>query len=293
MTFQRNTARVKRIMVVLSLSILFLMTYGCKTVEKGLSLLERPSAKITGSRLARFGFRESTLEFDVRISNPYSVPLPVGVVTYSLYGDEEGPFLSGTIEEDGSIPAKGEETIRLPVQVTYQKLTDVLKKVRPGEVVPYRAKLTLSIRAPGGDQIDLPVTKRDELPVPAVPNIKLDSVRWQELGITSTTAQLNLKVKNPHVFSVNLKEMDYLLEMDGRTVVESSVSDSPQFDPSQVRTLKVPVTVSMSRLGSGILSVFRQDRVSYGLRGDLNLGTPYGTLSIPYDVSGRTELTGE
>jgi len=254
-------------------------------------MLEKPSARISGTSLSEFGLREATVEFDVRISNPYGVSLPLADMEYNLSSNDRS-FLGGRLKVEESVPARGQKTIQVPARVTYRKLIDVVRGIRPGEVIPYTAELTLSVDSPGGNTIELPMAKQGKLPVPVVPDVRLRSVKWREIGLTQTTAVLNLGVRNRHVFSVTMENIKYALDLGGSKVIESSMTRSHRFEAGGSQSIQIPVSLSITKLGQGLLSIFRQDRASYELRGELGVSTPYGSLTMPYNSSGQTPFVG-
>jgi len=59
-----------------------------------LTLLEKPSAQITGVKVQDIGLTDATMLFDVKVDNPYTVPLPMSNVDYALSSVGQR-FLSG------------------------------------------------------------------------------------------------------------------------------------------------------------------------------------------------------
>ena len=121
----------------------------CKTLETVLSSLDRPTARVTGVGFDQFTLESLGLVFNVEIQNPYAAPLPLVRLDYALASGGDGAFLQGAAPLAGSIPAGSSKTIQLPATVTFSKLLETVSSVKPGDVVPYTAKLKLSVDAPG------------------------------------------------------------------------------------------------------------------------------------------------
>jgi len=149
---------------------LLVMTGGCSMLE-GLGVA-RPSAAVVGVRPTDVSLTTLTLRFDVEVTNPYSVPLPLTSVDYCL-ASRGAQFLSGEAPLQGAVPANGSKVLPVPVKVDFINLLSVLADVRPGTTIPYDAELGLSVDAPVAGPLRLPMTKADQLDIPNIPSIRL------------------------------------------------------------------------------------------------------------------------
>lgn len=140
------------------------------TASSGCSMLQRPSARITGVKLREPGLTESTLLFDVEIQNPYSVDLPLGKADYTLASRGQ-QFLSGMADLAGSVPAGASRSVELPVTVKYIELIEAVKDARPGTKIPYTADMGLSVDAPALGPMRLPMRRSGELAIPSAPSL--------------------------------------------------------------------------------------------------------------------------
>lgn len=127
--------------------------------------LAKPSAKVVGVKVDDVGLRSARLVFDVNVENPYSSPLPLGNLDYSL-ASEGKPFLKGESATQGSIPAKGAKVVNLPVDVPYQEVYSTLSGLRGKDEIPYTATLGLSVDTPVLGKLRLPMEKAGTLPLP-------------------------------------------------------------------------------------------------------------------------------
>ena len=260
---------------------------GCESIRSAASALKKPEARVTGARLTDLSLKSASLAFDVEIANPYGAALPLTDVRYAI-ASEGNRFLSGEAETAGKVPARSRKTITVPASLSFPAMTRALKDVRPGSVVPYRADLTLSVDAPGAGTLELPVHKTGELPVPAVPGIALEGVRWRELTLQSAAAVLSLRVENPNAFAVELAQMGYDLALGGRRVAAGGLERQPEIPAGEARTLEVPIEVSPAELGFAALNLFRGEGADYEIAGELALGTRFGPIRMPYEAQGET-----
>ncbi len=285
----RTIAR-PQVALLLCLPVLALAV-GCETLDKVLLGADRPQASIVGASLSDLDTQSVTLDFDVDVRNPYSVPLPLTSLSYDL-ASKGTPFLKGSAALSGTVPAGGSRTITLPARVRFSDLLASLSGVRPGQVVPYDAGLKLSVDAPGIGPIALPLRQKGELPVPAVPDVRLAGLNWEELSLTSAKAVMRLSVKNTNQFPLNLSALDTSLSLAGRNLGRTSISEALRLNAGKSGTLDVPISFSPMQFGASILGILRGESADYSLDGAIQGATPFGPIKLPFARSGQTPLTG-
>ena len=259
---------------------------GCEAVQAVLSSDLRPTASVKGARLGDLNLDGAQLLFDVEVSNPYSVPLPLLDVMYTLSSDGN-QFLTGQADVGGTIPANGSKTVSLPAAVEFAKLLNVLKNVKPGSVVPYTATMEFGADAPGVGRIGVPVTRKGELPVPSVPRVELTSVRWKDLSLNEASAVLDLRIQNTNDFPFDLQALRYDLALGGKQVANSSIAEATRFARGSENTLEIPISFSPASFGLGVLNVLRGEGSGYEMVGTMDLDTPFGPISMPFSRRGQ------
>lgn len=136
----------------------------------GCGMIEKPSAHITGVKIQDVSLTDATMLFDVKVDNPYSVPLPMSNVDYALSSQGQ-PFLTGKADIQGVVPARGSKILGVPVRISYLQLINVVKGARPGATIPYKADLGLSVDAPVWGALRIPMSKNGELSIPSGPGL--------------------------------------------------------------------------------------------------------------------------
>jgi LEA14-like dessication related protein len=141
----------------------------------GCSLVQKPSAAITGVKMQGASFSEATMLFDVQVDNPYTAALPLTNLDYVLSSAGQ-TFLTGKSDVQGTIPAGGSKVISVPVRINYLDLVNLVQGARPGVSIPYKADLGLSVTAPLVGDMRVPVSREGELTIPSTSTM-LDRVR--------------------------------------------------------------------------------------------------------------------
>lgn len=154
----------------MALSIAGFFSAGCATLESMLDSAPKPTAALKDVHFKNASFTKLDLVFDVDVKNPYSVPLPLLNMDYSLTGGEQR-LLSGNAPITGSIPANETKTVSLPAQVSISDVLKFFSGARPGGTLPYNANLKMAVDAPGVGTIPVPISKSGEIKVPSIPGL--------------------------------------------------------------------------------------------------------------------------
>lgn len=265
---------------------------GCKAAGDLLAGMNKPSASVTGARLTSLNTDSAGLTFDVKISNPYSVAIPLANLDYALASDGKA-MLAGKAALSGSVPAKGSSVVAVPVNIRFADVMNAVSGIKLGSVVPYKADLTLSSEVPGVGPISLPMNHSGEFPVPAVPTVEVADVKWDELGLTGVAGALSLKVSNPNQFDIDLSKLGYLVKLGGREIASGAAKSGMGLSAGKNSTITIPFKLSAMQAGMAVLDMAKSATASYEVRGDLDVKTRFGDLSMPYVRTGTTSQSGK
>lgn len=262
---------------------------GCSTLDEVIEAAPKPGARILGAGVRNLSLQSLDLVFDLEVSNPYSVSLPLVDLTYTL-GSGGKQLVSGSIKPSGSVPAKGKSVVQLPARVDLAAVIKTLPGVKPGAVVPYNARINLIVDAPLLGEMSLPVERSGEIPVPAPPQITLLSLDLASLSLDEVRAEARLRVKNTNQFQIDLARIRFDLALGGRNVVHTRLRAAPKLAPGKTAVVKVPVSFSPRALGAGVLNVLSGSDAGYSISGRLDVMTRYGELALPFSRRGNTAV---
>jgi LEA14-like dessication related protein len=156
---------------------------GCETLQQVLDI-QKPTAQLAGVKFGSVSLEGAQLVFDVDIDNPYPAPLPLLNIDYGLTSKDSKLF-SGSADLDGTIPAKSNRTVSLPVTIKYLDIVKAFKGVRPGSAIPYKADIGLSLDTPALGKLRLPLGRQGTLNVPDIP--KADEIDLQRILLDKIT----------------------------------------------------------------------------------------------------------
>ena len=69
---------------------------------------------------------DATMLFDVKVDNPYMMPLPLGNLDYALASQGQ-QSLTGNADVQGTIPASASKTLPIPIKINYLKLFNAVR----------------------------------------------------------------------------------------------------------------------------------------------------------------------
>ena len=151
----------RRILLVVALLVLPALLAGCSV---------QPTAKITGVKLGAMSLQNATLVFDVDVTNPYPVPLPMTNLDYSLSTSGQ-KFLDGEAKTLGTVPASGSRVLSVPIKISFLELFNAVQGVKGKSEIPYTAILGLGVDAPLLGTMRLPMEKKSILKLPTTQSL--------------------------------------------------------------------------------------------------------------------------
>ena len=263
---------------------------GCQSVDDLLKSAPKPSARVTAAHLQDLTLEHAALVFDVEVRNPYTVALPLVEGGYAL-GTGGERLAAGRVAPAGSIPASGAKTLQVPVRVEFRSLFSAAKSVRPGSVLPYTADVDVGVDAPVVGRLNLPVSYKGELPVPAVPEASLAAFEIGALTFDKVSATAKVRVKNTNQFDLDLGKLALGLQLGGKEVARTSAIAGTKLAPGQSTNVEVPVSFSPRAFGVGVFTLLRGNEAGYVLSGALEAGTRFGPITLPLDARGSTPIS--
>lgn len=125
------------------------------------------------------------------------------------------------------------------------------------------------------------------------PVVTLQNVRVNGVGLNGGSVDILLNVYNPNHFQLDATRITYKLFVDtiplgtGATDSRFTVADG---DSTQV---PLPLSFTWSGIGQATRSLMNTGTVNYRVVGDITVGSPMGTVTLPYDRTGKfSSLSG-
>lgn len=259
---------------------------GCAGLQEAMNL-SQVDANLRGVQVDALSLDAATLLFDVEVDNPYSVPIPLVNLDYALASGGKR-FASGDAELTGIVPAQGSRVVSIPATVAYADMLSILSQVKPGSILPYTAQLGLSVDTPLGDALRVPLERESELPIPAVPKVKIASIDWEELTAQQARGVIKLRAENPNAFPLDLSTLDYAFNLGGKEVAAARVAKDINLAANGGSdVIEIPLSFTPMQLGFGFFNMLTGREAGYDFTGMFDVTTPYGPLQLPVKEAGE------
>ena len=253
----------------------------------GCGALDTPSATVVGVNIDDFGLQSLTLKFDIKVTNPNSVRLPLLNMDYALASDGQS-FLSGEAKLQGFVPAGGDRVVPLYAKVTYLEVLGVLKKFKLGAVIPYQSEMGLSVDAPIMGKLRLPLKKSGRIPIPAIPSVEMTEIKWDKVTLSHAGGKIRLKLTNRCAFPVKLKDIGFNLVLAETNIGRCGTTDEVDCAPNSPQMVDIGIGISPSDLGLAAFRMLRGKGAGYKINGAMKMGTEFGPLDVPLEKIGKT-----
>ncbi|HHJ34818.1 MAG TPA: hypothetical protein ENJ87_03540 [Gammaproteobacteria bacterium] len=255
--------------------------------------IAKPTAKFTSMRLANINFEQVDLVFDLAIENKNPVSLKLAGLDYDLKIEDKS-LVSGTTAQAIKVKANSTSPVQLPITLKF----DDLKKL-PGELwnkdkISYQLISQLNVNLPVIGNYAIPVSKKGELPVPRIPDIKIKDVKVKNISFTSAELVTLVEIDNPNDFGLTISKLNYQLEVNQQNWGQGKVTRSSNIPGKGKGFVEIPVKLNLLSAGrSAYTALVNKSPVAYQLKGNVTIDTGLDLLKnyrLPLDISGTTAI---
>jgi LEA14-like dessication related protein len=108
----------------------------------------------------------------------------------------------------------------------------------------------------------------------AEPEYELSAIRFIEIDMESLKMEVDLKVLNPNYMKLEFKNVNYVLNLDGAKVLSGALPNPLKVPAKGSSDLTIPLTVELSNLVNGAVSLMLKREIAYDLTTTLNSVVP-------------------
>lgn len=118
------------------------------------------------------------------------------------------------------------------------------------------------------------------------PELTFREVRFTGWSLDSVQLELVYDLHNPYDVPLELAQVAYQLEVEGKRVVSGSPKKGLKIRPKRKQTLSFPANVHFLDVIPSVVALFTKDSLGYRASGRLGVDTPLGIVSLPISKSG-------
>jgi LEA14-like dessication related protein len=242
----------------------------------------RPTFVIRGMSARDADAQGATLQFDGVVINSTAVPVTLARVTSNLELEEGKRLFEGTLPGGAVIDPGGVATVALPIQLSWTRVPGLAGRVvgmtTVRRAVPFRFHATAYLRTPTGP-VACPIVYAGEIDAPLRPTIRLRGGRILKANPFDAAIELKLVVENENPFPLPSGSLRYRITLAGGDVSASALT-LPHLEPAEKATVRIPLSLSLKKLGSGAVKALKGDSAVVGFHALASIGA----MEWPVDV---------
>jgi len=122
------------------------------------------------------------------------------------------------------------------------------------------------------------------------PVVTLRDVKLVGVGATGGTLDILLNVYNPNGFRLDGNRLTYRVFADSVSVGGGSLDQRFTVQNGDSTEIRLPLTFTYAGLGAAARQLQNQGSVNYRVMGEIEVATPIGNFTRPYDQTGRYSI---
>ncbi len=279
--------------IIKLLLLLFTITLiSCAELAKHADTI-KPTAKLTGTRLANINFEQVDLVFDLAVENKNPVSLNLAGLDYELKIENQS-LVSGTTAQAIQLKASSTSPVQLPITLKFNDLKNLPGELWNKDKIAYQLISQFNVDLPVIGNYAIPVTNKGELPVPKIPDIKIKDVKVKNLSFTSADLIAQVEVSNPNDFDLGLSNLNYQLTVNQQNWGQGKINKNSSIPKKGKGIVEIPVKLNMLSAGkSAYNALVNKAPMEYQLTGNVTVDTGLELLkkqNIPLDIKGTTSI---
>ncbi|KAB2074421.1 Late embryogenesis abundant Lea[2]4-A [Gossypium arboreum] len=127
--------------------------------------MKKPEASITDVDLTHAGFDGIQYKAKVSVTNPYSAPIPICEISYTLKSAGR-VIASGKVPDPGSLKASDSTMLDVEVKVPHSVLVSLIKDIGADWDIDYELEVGLTVDLPLFGDLTIPLSQKGEIKLP-------------------------------------------------------------------------------------------------------------------------------
>ena len=124
------------------------------------------------------------------------------------------------------------------------------------------------------------------------PVVSVRDIRLNGIGLTGGSVDVALNVYNPNNYRLDATRVTYRLLFDTVTFATGALTERQTVQARDTLRVSIPVNFSYRGVGEAGRQILNTGSVNYRLLGDVTVGSPVGSFTVPYSTTGRFSTLG-
>ena len=256
----------------LALIFLTLSLISCAELVKRADTI-KPTAKITGTRLANITFEQVDLVFDLEVENKNPVTLKLSGLDYELKVENQS-LVSGTTTQAIKVKANSTSSVQLPITLKFNDLKNLPGELWDKDIINYQLLSKFNVNLPVIGNYAIPVEKKGELPVPKIPEISIRDVNVKNISFLSAELVARITVNNPNNFDMAVSNLIYQLNINQQNWGQGKINNTINIPKKGRAIFEIPLKLNLLSAGKSAYDiVVNKKPVEYHLKGNATVNS--------------------
>jgi LEA14-like dessication related protein len=124
------------------------------------------------------------------------------------------------------------------------------------------------------------------------PVVTLQDVKVTGVGLNGGALDVILNVENPNDYRLDATQLRYNVLVDTVPFASGTATQRFTVDGKQTQPVHIPISFTYAGVGQAARQLMNTGTVNYTVSGDVTVGTPVGSRTIPYSQTGRFSTLG-
>ncbi len=124
------------------------------------------------------------------------------------------------------------------------------------------------------------------------PVVSFKDLRVAGLGLNGGSLDVFLNVYNPNGFKLDATRLTYKLLVGEEQLALGALDSRFTVQNGDSTTVRIPVDFTFRGISAVAKQLINNGTTAYRVTGDVNVGTPIGNFTVPYDQTGRFSILG-
>ncbi|MGE0081925.1 MAG: LEA type 2 family protein [Thiohalomonadaceae bacterium] len=254
---------------------------GCALLEKQ---VKQPEVSVGNVRVLGMSLADAQIAIDLDVDNPNPFGLSMKGLSYRL-ALQDKPLFNGIVTEPVQVKANGSSRVTLPFTVRFEDALGTVLGLAQFKELRYE----LSGKADFG-LITLPYSRSGSFALPRLPDVSVQHLRVERIGLSGVELALGLKVNNANAFPVRFAGLSYDLRIADAPVLKGESTQSLSVSPNGSGTLNLKLAFDYGQLGNLAKTLGSARSLPLEFNGRVIAPGKAAEVAIPYQWKGRVPL---
>lgn len=180
--------------------------------------------------------------------------------------------------------------IKLPVQITYDRLFQVIPTVKDMDLVPCYIMGEMEFSERRRSRGSLPFAFNAQFPIFEHPTLSIEPLKANSLTIGGADLSFQYLLRNPNSVRLVLDELDYELRFGGHAIQKKKVFNVGEVEEQGEKLFVLPLLFNFYEVGQDIQGLLNQETMNCRIAGHFVFNSDWGQIPVAFDVERRVPI---